>query len=105
MSRILYRSVCDEIKPIHTYVYIYLNTKPFLFIKFRSIELDVDIGNSDQLDDFWSKGYKVMNNDHHEEVGNDSFLSPCPLFDQAFVERVMYIGKAVWIISKFGIKV
>ncbi|KAG2219519.1 hypothetical protein INT45_002836 [Circinella minor] len=70
----------------------------------RSIGLGVEIGNNDQLDDFWSKGYKVADNDHHEKVGHDSFLSPCPLFDQAFMERVIYIGKAVWIISKFGIK-
>ena len=74
---------------------------------FRNVELDDDDnGDNYQLDDFWSRGYKVVYNDYHQEaVGHDSFLSPCPLFDQAFMERVMFIGKAVWIISKFGIKV
>ena len=74
---------------------------------FRNIDLgDDDNDDNYQLDDFWSRGYKVVYSDHYQhEAGHDSFLSPCPLFDQAFMERVMFIGKAVWIISKFGVKV
>ncbi|KAI9496943.1 Spc98 family-domain-containing protein [Zychaea mexicana] len=58
---------------------------------------------NDQTADFWSNGYHAHSNNRDGESYNRR-LYVCPLFDQAFLRRTMFVGKAVIILSKFGVK-
>ncbi|KAI9246717.1 Spc98 family-domain-containing protein [Phascolomyces articulosus] len=59
--------------------------------------------SDNQSSDFWSNGYQICHQQEDEE--NYNIISPCPLFDPSFVKRAMFVGKAVLIISKFGMKI